>query len=57
MDTKDRIEILKDRLNKLVANDKENIGAQRRIRREIRNLEKTLQEPQPVSAYAETTGE
>lgn len=55
MDTKDRIEILKDRLNKLVANDKENIGAQRRIRREIRNLEKTLQEPQPV--YAETTGE
>lgn len=55
MDTKNRIEILKDRLNKLVANDKENVGAQRRIRREIRNLEKSLQEAQPVCQ--ETTRE
>ncbi len=50
MDAKDKIELLKDRLNKLTASEKENAGVQRKIRREIRNLEKTLpandQEPE-----------
>ncbi len=50
MDTKTKIEILQKRLNILCIREKKNAGAQRKIRREIRNLEKTLgenpQEPQ-----------
>lgn len=42
MDAQNKIEILKDRLNKMAANEKENAGAQRKVQREIRNLEKTL---------------
>lgn len=42
MDTQSKINLLKDRLNKLAYSEKENAGAQRKIRREIRNLEKTL---------------
>ncbi|MCD8012484.1 MAG: hypothetical protein LUG99_04825 [Lachnospiraceae bacterium] len=40
MKTEDKIALLKDRLHKLSVNGKENYGAQRRIQREIRNLEK-----------------
>lgn len=40
MDTKTKIDILKARLQKLSSSEKDNSGVQRRIRREIRNLER-----------------
>ncbi|MCD8215302.1 MAG: hypothetical protein LUC97_06660 [Clostridiales bacterium] len=44
MDTKTKIEILRKRLNILCTREKKNAGAQRKIRRENGNLEKTLGE-------------
>ena len=43
METEAKIRMLEDRLNKLMSNDKENQGVCRRIRRDIRNLEKKRQ--------------
>lgn len=40
MNNQEKIQLLQDRLHKLEANSKENNGVQRRIRRDIRNLEK-----------------
>lgn len=40
MNNQDKIQLLKKRLHDLEANGKENYGVQRRIRRDIRNLEK-----------------
>lgn len=42
MDTQSKIALLENRLKKLTSNEKENNGAQRKIRREIRNLEKSI---------------
>lgn len=43
METEAKIRMLEDRLNKLMSSDKENQGVCRRIRRDIRNLEKKRQ--------------
>ncbi len=42
MDTEIKIKQLKDKLHKLTFSEKENAGVQRKLRREIRNLEKVL---------------
>lgn len=45
MNNQEKIKLLEKRLRDLEANGKENNGVQRRIRRDIRNLEKkTMQE-------------
>lgn len=40
MNNQEKIQLLKDRLHNLETNNKENNGVQRRISRDIRNLEK-----------------
>lgn len=40
MNSQEKIQLLKTRLRNLEASEKENAGVQRRIRRDIRNLEK-----------------
>lgn len=42
MDTKAKIKLLESRLEVLTAREKENQGVCRRIRRDIRNLEKDM---------------
>lgn len=45
MNNQEKIKLLEKRLHDLEANGKENFGVQRRIRRDIRNLQrKTAQE-------------
>ena len=40
MNTTEKIKVLEERLQKLSSNEKENYGVCRKIRREIRNLQK-----------------
>lgn len=42
MNNQEKIELLKRRLHNLEVNNKDNNGVQRRIRRDIRNLEKKI---------------
>lgn len=42
MNDKEKLQLLKKRLHDLEVNQKENYGVQRRIRRDIRNLEKKM---------------
>ena len=42
MNNQERLQFLKQRLHNLEVNKKENYGVQRRLRRDIRNLEKKM---------------
>lgn len=42
MNNQEKIQLLKNRLQELEASEKDNNGVQRRIRRDIRNLEKKV---------------
>ncbi len=42
MTTEERIKLMEDRLQKLESSEKENFGVCRRIKRDIRNLQKKI---------------